>query len=305
MTQQQKPVLVVGATGQLGTEIVRLGLKLGHRIRALLRSSEDKARFAGLEGQSLEFAIGTLTDQASLQEACRGVGSIISTANAMGGKPRAGDSVQSVDRLGQLALIGEAERAGVEHFTYLSFPPIDDITFALQDAKRDVERRLQSSKLGWTVLQATNFMEFWLHPLRGLDARGGTAVVFGKGDKPVSWISIHDVARFAVAAAGAPSFRGQTLVLGGPDALSQRQVLAIFEELGAPSFKVQEVPEEFLKGGLEAARVEKNDLAEAQAAIPLGTSRGLRVPHGAAQSFLPGKMLTVRDYATALLGEHK
>lgn len=303
MIGPQMEILIVGATGLLGREIVAKGLELGYRMRALIRAPADAQRFAGLPRDRLSFALGDLSDASSLAEACRGVDAVVSTATAMGGRPRPGDSVESVDRNGQLALLDAAERAAARHFVFVSFPNIPDLDFALQRAKREVESRLRGSRLGWTILQPTNFMEFWLHPQRGLDPWQGTAVVFGSGEARTNWISIQDVARFAVAACADGSFDGQVVPLGGPDALSQRQVLEIFTEVGGPTFEINSVPEEYFASELRNATAANDPLAEARAAIPLGTARGLAVSPAQAQALLPGKMLTVRDYATRLLGE--
>ena len=58
-----------------------------------------------------EIVEGDLEDVASLDAACRGAGTIISTANAIASRRR-GDSLEAVDRDGQLALLGAAARAG-------------------------------------------------------------------------------------------------------------------------------------------------------------------------------------------------
>jgi NADH dehydrogenase len=55
-----------------------------------------------------------------------------------------GDSIETVDRQGQLDLIDAAEAAGVRRVVLISFPPVA-LDFPLQTAKREVEARLQRS----------------------------------------------------------------------------------------------------------------------------------------------------------------
>jgi uncharacterized protein YbjT (DUF2867 family) len=71
-------VLVAGATGQLGGEIVRQLLAAGVPVRALARRRE---KLAGLEQAGAELAAVDLLDAAKVQDACRGIDQIISTAN--------------------------------------------------------------------------------------------------------------------------------------------------------------------------------------------------------------------------------
>ncbi len=58
-----------------------------------------------------------------------------------------GDSIESVDRQGQLALIDAAAAAGVKRFILVSFPSVE-VDFPLQSAKRAVEERLRRSFAG-------------------------------------------------------------------------------------------------------------------------------------------------------------
>ena len=85
--------LVVGATGLLGGEICRLLAAEGKPSRALVRPSSDQSRVAEI-GRNLEIAFGDLKNRASLEEACLGVTSVISTASSMLSR-QAGDSIQA------------------------------------------------------------------------------------------------------------------------------------------------------------------------------------------------------------------
>ncbi len=72
--------LVVGATGLLGGEICRRLLKKGKPVRALVRATSEKAKLKGLDALGAELVYGDLKDHSSLDEACRGMKFIISTA---------------------------------------------------------------------------------------------------------------------------------------------------------------------------------------------------------------------------------
>jgi NADH dehydrogenase len=284
--------LVVGATGFLGTQIVRLLREEQAAVRAIVRPSADPAKRRFIEELRAEPFSADLKDPQSIESACRGVTTIVSTATAVVSR-QPGDSLQAVDERGQLALVNAAERAGVRHFVFVSIPPVD-VDYAYQRAKRRVEARLRESQMSFAVLQPAHFMEVWLGPMLGFDPAHGSARVFGAGDRPVSWVSVEDVARFAVKAAAAGRFAATVLPLGGPEALSPIQVIRIFEDVGAPKTVVEHVPEAALVAQVAAAR---DPLDEAFAGTALAAARGLTINPDAALQLLPGRMKSVRDHA--------
>ncbi len=189
------PILVVGSTGLLGTQIVQQLVSSGCTVRALVRHSSGPARVAALKSARAQVVYGDLKDEASIAAACEGVGTVVSTATSLLSRTE-GDSIDSVDLRGQLNLVGAAERASVGHFVFISFPPIA-LDFAFQRAKRAVEARLRESALSFTIIQAASFAEIWLGPFLGFNPFCGRAKFFGDGTRPTSWISMADVASFA------------------------------------------------------------------------------------------------------------
>jgi NADH dehydrogenase len=261
--------LIVGATGMLGGEICRLlGPKAG-AFRALVRDSSDPAKVQRLRALGAEVVRADLKDRASLETACRGVRAVISPASSTVSR-QAGDSIENVDRQGQLNLIEAAEEAGVERFVMISFPGID-IDFPLQTAKRAVEDRLRGSRMTYTILQPTFFTEVWLSPALGFDPAQATARIYGDGQNKISWISFQDVAKFAAAALDNPHAGNKVIKLGGPDALSPLEVVRMAEEVMGKRFVVQHVPEEILRAQLGAAA---DALAQSFAGLMLYYARG-------------------------------
>lgn len=243
--------LIVGATGLLGGEVCRLLAGQGKAVRALVRESSSGEKVAGLKALGAQVVSGDLKDRASLEAACRGASAVISTASSTLSRQE-GDSIESVDRNGQLNLIDAAEAAGVKHFVLISFAP-SEVDFPLQSAKRAVEDRLRHGHMRYTVLQPSFFMEVWLSPALGFDLANGTAQVYGGGHSKLCWISFQDVARFAVAALDNPEARNAVFQLGGPEGLSPLDVVRLAEQALGKSFTVQHVPEEALRAQHAAA----------------------------------------------------
>ncbi len=289
--ESKEIVLVIGATGFLGGEIVRLLASSGARVRAVARDGCDAAKRATLEGHGVELVTADLKHPGSIEAACAGATIVISTASATISR-QDGDSIQTVDRDGQLALIETAEAAGVSHFVFVSFAPTE-LDFELQRVKRKVEDRLRGGRVPYTILQPTHFFEVWLSPALGFDLAGGKARVFGDGRAPYSWVSLHDVARFAVKSARSQAMVGKVLPLAGPDTLSQRDVIAMFEERGSRPVAVEEVPAAALEAQLKGAT---NALEEAYAALMLSVARGQRVDARPQLDLVPGQLRTVRQH---------
>ncbi len=291
--------LVVGASGMLGTEICRKLAEEGKQVRALVRGSTDPAKRAKLKSLGANLAYGDLKDPSTLETACLGISTVISTASSTFSR-QAGDAIESVDSKGQVNLVRAAGAAGVHHFIFISFPPAPE-DFALQRAKRAVERELAESGSMYTVLQPTFFTEVWLSPAVGFDIANASARIYGSGQNKISWISYFDVARFAAACVDNPAARDRVIKLGGPDALSPLQVVQIFEEVSGRKFTVTHVPEE----ALQAQRATAVDsLQEAFAALMLYYAHGDVIDMTSASGIFPGQALnltSVRDYARSLL----
>ncbi len=289
--------LVVGATGFVGSEVCRQLSSEGKPVRALVRPTSDPAKVEKLKKLGVTLVQGDLKDRPSLSAACEGVWAVISTASSTISR-QPGDTIQTVDWDGQMRLIDAAKAARVERFIFVSFRPDTQLEYLLQTAKRAVERHLKESGLTYTILQASYFMEIWLTPFVGFDFINARAQVYGSGQNKISWISLEDVARFAVASLENPAARNAVIELGGPEALSPLQVVGIFEELSGRQFAVQHVPE----GALQAQKAGATDpLQQSFAALMLRYAKGDAIDMQATLRAFPIRLTTVRDYARRVL----
>src|SRR5439155_3919260 len=135
--------------------------------------------------------------------------------------------ISAVDRDGQLSLVDAAHNAGVGHFIYVSYTSHIDTNDPLTQAKRAVEERLRGSGMAFTILRPSYFMEMWLGPPLGWELSDGKARVLGGGEQRVSWISARDVVAAITACVDNPDAHGQTIELGGPDAVSPLEVVRL------------------------------------------------------------------------------
>jgi uncharacterized protein YbjT (DUF2867 family) len=255
-------IAVAGATGALGAQVCERLRAEGIDVRPLSRPAVDLTRPETL--------------------ALDGVSCVVSTATCF---PRTNE-IDAVDRDGNIALVEAAEAAGVPRFVFVSLKPVP-LDFPLQRAKRAVEERLAAGGMDVVVLRAGKFMDIWFSPLVGFDLQGRSATIFGDGTSPVSWIAAADVAGEAVEAALAR--RSGTYELGGPEHLSQRDVVRIYEELTGTEWTLDELPAAELERQLASDNAVESSLAGVMLESHLG-------------SIAPAVgTTTVREFATRLL----
>jgi uncharacterized protein YbjT (DUF2867 family) len=231
--------LVVGATGFLGSEICKRLRANGETVRAFVRPGAKREQ--ELVDLGVEIAHGDLKDPPSVEAACQGARSIISTATCIMSR-RSGDSLETVDRDGLLNLIDTAKRAGVKYFQFMSGTPNFRPSSPFGRYKREVEHAARNSGMAWNVLQPGAFMETAFSPMAGWNLKEGRIRIAGPGTTLASFISLYDVAEFSVAVDRDLSLHDRDLPLGGPEALSTVDAIKVFEQaLGRP-LKVSHVP---------------------------------------------------------------
>src|SRR5262245_7919082 len=291
--------LVVGATGPvgLGGTISHQLRAAGQPVRALARPTAHADRVASPADAGVELTDGDLKDPDSLIAACRGIDTVISTASMMVSRQDT-DRVENVDGTGQLNLVNAAAAAGVSSFVYVSFSQHIDRDFPFRNAKRAVERHLKQSPMAYTILRPTFLMEVWLSPIAGFDFLNARARIYGRGLNPISWISMDDVARFAVASAGTPTARNATFELGGPEAIGPLAAVRVFEEIGGRRFQIDFVSEEELD---QQQRNAPDSLQRSLAGLSRCYADGDVIDMRPTLTSFPISLTSVQDYARRVL----
>jgi uncharacterized protein YbjT (DUF2867 family) len=234
----------------LGGKILRRLLERGENVRVLVRSPSAQQTF---EGAGAETVVGDLKDPASLRPACDGISTLITTANtaARGGD----DTVETVDLEGNRNLVEAASRSGVKHFVFLSAEGEDpESPIPFLRAKGLTSQRLRESGMTYTVLMPNLYMDVWI-PLVVLApvASGRPVTLVGEASRKHYLVAADDVAGFAVAALANDAARDADLLIGGPEALSWRDVIATFERVNGATLEVDRIqPGEPMPGFPEA-----------------------------------------------------
>lgn len=290
-------ILVVGSTGMLGSGICRLLAKQGRPLRPLVRVSSDKGTVESLKALGAEIAEGDLRDAGSLDRACKGVQTVICTASSMPTRYIAGNNdIASVDERGVKTLIDAARKAGTERFLFTSFTM--DNRFPLRDAKRAAEQHLRTSGMTWTILRLSFTMETWLGPMVGFDYANASVRIYGSGTRPVSYVSFRDVAAIAAASLDKPSAKNAIVTIGGPEPISQKRAVEIFEEAAGRPFTTETLPEENISAQLAGAT---DPMQQSFAALMLGLADGDAVNMKSVEKEYGVHLKSVREYAREVL----
>lgn len=221
-------ILVVGATGRVGRKIVQRLLDEGRDVRMLVRSGSDYQQMAGAGAEAVE---GDLKNPASLEAACQGVDTVVTTANSAS---RGGDdTVETVDRQGNQNLIEASAAANVRQFVFVSVLGADaSVPVPFIQAKARTEAYLRTSGLRYTILSPAPFMDVWVSAVVGAPMeRGEPVTLVGESRRSHAFIAEKDVAAFATAVIGHLSSIDQQIPIGGPQALSWLDIVAIYEQM--------------------------------------------------------------------------
>lgn len=288
---KNEPVLVIGATGFLGMEICRQLVDKKRKVKGLVRAGSDAAKVQALQQMGVETVTGDLKEPDSLNNPVKNVSAIISTASSTLSRQE-GDSIETVDGKGQLNLVEAAQKAGVKQFIFISFNA-NPLESPLQTAKRAVEKKLMDGNMNYTILQPTFFMEIWLSPAIGFDFINSKATIYGEGKNKLFWISLKDVAAFAVACLDNEGAKNKVFELGAAEALSPLEVVKIFEQRTNSSFTLEHVPAEALYAQKEAAT---DSLSQSFAALMIGYAEGNKIDAKESLKIFPQGFVSVSDY---------
>ena len=207
----------------------------------------------------VELVRGDVRDAVSLKAAMVGVDTVVSAVTGFGpggGGPRA------IDQEGNRNLIRAAEAAGATRYVLVSMHGAGpDHPLELLRMKHRAEEILRESRLEWTIIRPTVFMELWIRIVCGPILKTGKARVFGRGTNPINFISVSDLARFIELAVMTPEFRRCALNVGGPENPTLNEVVQIFSTIVGRAASVSHVPLPAMRLAALVMRAVRPDLA--------------------------------------------
>ncbi|MFF5636086.1 SDR family oxidoreductase [Streptomyces sp. NPDC012825] len=193
-------ILVTGGTGTLGRLVAERLRADGAEVRVLSRHAQPYA---------VDLREGT-----GLDAAVEGVDTVVHCAST----PRGGD-----DRAAR-HLIDASRRVGVRHLVFVSIVGVDRVPLGYYRTKLAVEKMIEGSGLGWTVLRATQFHDLVVEVLRNAARLPVMPLPAGVADQPIEVAEV--AARLAELATGEPA--GRVPDMGGPEVLPFTELARIY-----------------------------------------------------------------------------
>ena len=236
-------VLVVGATGTLGGQIVDALRSRGKRVRALVRSS---SAIETLRAAGVELVTGDLLDRRSLGAALDGADSVVTSAAGYTGHTR-GDTIET-DLSGNRNLIDAAADARVRRFVFTSILTCDQTPDVPHFwAKKLAEDHLAARGVPFVSLRPGAFVDdFGMWGGNGFAT--GRVTTIGDASVPRTYVYTPDLAANLATAVDADVAPGERIDIGWDRALSPRELLGVVERILGRELELVELPPSALSG---------------------------------------------------------
>jgi uncharacterized protein YbjT (DUF2867 family) len=227
-------ILVTGATGNVGREVVTSLLKNGFKVRAGV-PHPDKAKLPG----GVKVVYMDYNEVSSVEDALKDVYGMFMIAPPLDAK--------AADKLNPT--IDRAKKAGVIHIVLNSVYGADK---AEGSPMRAVESYLRNSGVKYTIIRPNFFMENFTKGMTASMIRDRHEISLAAGDGKTSFITTKDIGE-AVAIIFAEKHFGKEYSLTGPEALNYTQVARIIGDAIGEPVKYNKITEEQMIGAARNA----------------------------------------------------
>lgn len=234
-------LLLTGATGTIGSELVRLLAEPGTTLRAMVR---DHSRAAALTGEGIDVVVGDFADRQSLDRAFEGATRLFLVAPAT-------EDQRTLKR----NAVGAAHRAGVEYVVHVSAAGASpDAPTQVGRDHAAVEHALTEAGIAHTNLRPQVFMQNLLAQATAIMRRGEFSGSTGTGR--IAMVDARDVARVAARLLVDPAgHEGRSYDITGPRAISNGEIAEVLSALLDRTIRYVDLPSDDLRADLTAAGV--------------------------------------------------
>jgi uncharacterized protein YbjT (DUF2867 family) len=230
-------ILISGASGNVGSEVLKQAMAVGMNVRATFQSPDKAAKApAGMEGVIMDYA-----RPETIRLALRGVEKIFLV----------GPPVRNLPAM-EANFIKEVRTAGRKHIVKLSALGGRESMFP--SGHRDSEENIEASGLPYTFLRPNGFMQNLVNYSAGT-IRSQNAFYGCQGEGAVSLVDVRDVAAVAVTVLAATGHEGKSYTLTGGEALTNGQVAEKISGVAGRKIRYVDLPPAEFKNALLSAGV--------------------------------------------------
>ena len=231
-------ILVTGATGFVGRNVVKALRTRGKEVRCLVHT---RPKGNVVTDYRVELAYGDILDSPSLRAAMKGVDTVVHLVAIIREKGKR--TFDIVNRGGAEAVVQAAREVGVGHFVHMSAIGVqEDPGYPYLFSKWQGEQAVIKSGLTYTILRPSiqfGYGDEFINTLAGVVKAFPVVPVVGSGKTLLQPISVEEVGALVALVVDNPRFNGRTVEIGGPDHLTYDEIVDIIEKtLGVRRLKV-------------------------------------------------------------------
>lgn len=231
-------ILVIGATGTTGKELVKLLVRSGHEARVTVRPTSNKSE---LEALGVELVQADLNDVSSLVKAMTGINKVYFATPLVPNMVELSSSI-----------VRAAKNAEVKHLVKLSGGGAEIELDTLAKWHRAVEKEVERSGIAYTFLRANSFMQNFSN-FNAHTIRDHGAFYAPHGDGKSAHIDARDIARVAHHVLIEEGHQNKAYYLSGPEALSGDEIANILSLATGKVIRYVNVPVEAARASMQAA----------------------------------------------------
>lgn len=235
-------VLVTGAAGFVGNNVIDLLVKKGYDVRAMVRNVEKGQLRLAKFGDAIEIVQGDVTNRAGLAALMENVDAIVHTVAIS--MEKGGATYDGVNYQGTINVVDAAADAGVERFINISQNGADSsLPYAFLASKGKAQEYVAQSSLKWTAIRPSAIFgpqdEFFNTFARLVRLTPVVFPLIGGGTAEFQPVSVFDVAESVVRSLENEDAIGQEFTIGGPEVLTLKEIEArVIDTLGTSRIMV-------------------------------------------------------------------